>query len=250
MVKQKNNARVRRLIFAALLISFTALGVIAAVHLITAQSGYAQAQEEYTALRQYAPDRKPDPKPTPKQLEAPGQTHGPEPILDLSAVNPDYIGWIRIDGTMIDYPVVRGEDNKKYISTTFTGEQNASGAIFMDYRCVDGFGGAFAILYGHNMKDGSMFAALNRYLESGYLDEHPNITILRADGAALDYCIFAVRKTDITDSAYRLPDRGEKVVAYMKDLGAPEGAERFLVLSTCTSSRDDDERLLVFGVIE
>jgi len=51
-------------------------------------------------------------------------------------INPDYVGWLKIDGTNIDFPIVRGNDNEKYLTTTFKGEENILGAVFMDYRCV------------------------------------------------------------------------------------------------------------------
>jgi sortase B len=202
------------------------------------------------ALRKYAPDVQLTPAPTPvqEQAAAPAKASKPEPPIDLSAVNPDYIAWIRIDGTAVDYPAVRGEDNEKYLTVTFSGEQNASGAIFMDSRCAEGFDSAFAILYGHNMRDGSMFSDLNRYLEDGYLADYPDITILTPEGETLVYRVFAVIKTDVWDEAYTLPDGGSNTVAgFMAALSAPVGAQRFIALSTCTDGGHDTERLLVFG---
>ncbi len=132
-------------------------------------------------------------------------------------------------------------------ATTFSGERNASGAIFMDYRIKDGFDGTLSVIYGHNMKDGSMFADLNRYLEDDYLDAHPEITVLTADGETRTYHVFAARKTDVRDTLYTLHDaKAEVMNEYMDSLFAPKGANRYIALSTCTDG-EDDERLLVIG---
>jgi len=237
--------RIRRLIFAALLVFFSALGIIAAAHLISAQWSYVEAQREYATLQQYAPDAKATPS---GQGKASEQTTEAQLTLDLSDINPDYIGWIRIEGTKIDYPIVQAKDNEKYLHTTFSSERNASGAIFMDYRCRKGFESLPAIIYGHNMKDGSMFASLHHYRDRAYLDEHPEIIILTADGNKQVYRVFAAFEADITDPVYHLPNHKQEAVKnYMVARGAPESAERFIVLSTCTRSRNEAKRLLVLA---
>jgi sortase B len=246
--KKKYHIKTRRLIFAALFFLFAAVGIVAAVNLIITQNGSAVAQKEYDALRQYAPEAAPLPQSEQTAAIPPAQE--PETPQNLFEINPDYTCWIRIDGTGIDYPVARGEDNEKYLSTTFMCESNKSGAIFMDSRCTDGFDG-LAILYGHNMKDGTMFAGLNRYCEDGYLAENPDITVITRDGETLVYRIFAVRVTDITDMTYTLPDKDwEARESYMAALDSSRNVERALVLSTCVSGGNEDERLLVFAAAE
>ncbi len=250
MVSRRVRLNRGRLIFAALLTAFIIVGIIAAIHLISVQSGYAQAQGKYEALRLYASDAPPvptsAPAPVQEQAEAHKQTATPEPQPDLSDINPDYIGWIRIDDTSIDYPVVSGEDNDKYLTTTFSGDKNPSGTIFMDYRCTDGWDGALTILHGHHMKDGSMFAELSKFPERGYMDEHRLITISTLYGVTLAYSIFTVVKTNIYDTAFTLHSGDvEAISGYMAVLAAPEDAQRYIALSTCTNG-DDDERLLVF----
>lgn len=255
-MKKKVKMGVRQLIFAALLLLFSITGITAAAQIFITLSGYAQARNEYKALRQYVPYVRITPPPVYEQEEflpameqdeSASLQANSEPSLNFSDINPDYMGWIRIDGTKIDYPVVRGEDNEKYINTTFSGERNASGAIFMDYRCTNGFDSSFAILYGHNMKDGSMFAGLKRFLVKGAIDQQPEITVLTPDGVTQIYRIFAIIKTNITDETYMLPGvEPQAVNDYMTELGAPAGAERYIALSTCIG-RDDADRLLVFA---
>ena len=239
-----------RLAFAALLLVFLTAGAIAAINLISAQGGYDKARNEYDALRRYAPEVISAPASASGQ-EIPAQDAllkqaEAEPRPDLSGVNPDYIGWIRIERTNIDYPIVQGADNDKYMGVTFGGEKNASGAIFMDYRFSDKFDGAFTVIYGHRMNDGSMFSDLNLYLEDGYLDAHPEITIYTAGGETLTYRIFAARETGVRDPLYALHSQEEEIMNdYMASLGT-EGANRYIALSTCTEG-SDEERLLVIG---
>ncbi len=213
---------------------------------------YNTSGHEYDALRQqYAPPaatpslQANTPIPTPETAQP---TATPTPP-DLTEINADYIGWLRIGGTEIDYPLVQGNDNDKYLKTTFEGERNRLGAIFMDYRCKAGFDAPYAILYGHNAKNGSMFGGLSAYLDSGYLAEHPTLSIVLPDGTERIYQILAARKTDVTDSAYKLDGMTEKQLASLrKSIGAREDAARILTLSTCTSGGNDDERILLFAV--
>ena len=251
MVRKKYRLQTRRLIFAALLVIFVTVGFIAVINLVTASNIYAVSQKEYAELRQYAPPARVaavsvSPSPVVEPAPLPVQLMESEPTPDLAEINPDYIGWIRIEGTEIDYPVVQGADNKKYLNTTFSGGRNASGTIYMDSRCANGFD-SYAIVYGLNMKDGSMFAGLNRYLESGYLDEHPEIMIITPDGETHIYGIFDVKVTGTGDAAYKLPDKGKEVIAeHFAAQNIQEDAS-ILVLSTCTKSNDDNERLLIFA---
>jgi len=166
-------------------------------------------------------------------------------LEELYALNRDFIGWISAEPS-IDYPVVRGSDNDRYINTTFLGHRNTAGAIFMDYRHADGFDEQVSILYGHNTRDGSMFSALIRFLDQGYLQRNPNITITTRDGTRLNYRVFAARLTDAWDIAYTI-GINDSARASEEFSGAPENTSHFLLLSTCTRNSNDDERVLVFA---
>ena len=106
------------------------------------------------------------------------ETEGETEVSDfdydsLLAINSDCIGWIRIDGTDIDYPVVQAADNSFYLHHNFNQESAICGAIFMDYRNDIDLAREHLILYGHQMKDGSMFKELN-----GYKDTDKCLTII------------------------------------------------------------------------
>jgi len=164
---------------------------------------------------------------------------------ELAAINRDFIGWMTV-GSIIDYPVVRGSDNNKYINTTFTGAHNTAGAIFMDYRQTNGFSEQVCTIYGHYTRDGSMFAPLVHYLDVTYLQNNPNITITTRNGGKLSYKIFAARLTDAWDVAYSL-SVSETSSAREIFPNVPASASRFLLLSTCTRSSNPDERIIVYA---
>ena len=164
---------------------------------------------------------------------------------ELASLNRDFIGWI-VAGNSIDYPVVRGSNNDKYINTTFTGNRNTAGAIFMDYRHTRGFDEQVSIIYGHNTRDRTMFSSLANYLDPDFMRNHPHIYITTRDGNSLVYKVFAAKLTDAWDPAYAT-GFSEHENASVDFLDAPENATRFLLLSTCTRSPDDDERILIFA---
>jgi SrtB family sortase len=181
--------------------------------------------------------------PLPESVSRPA----PEPNA-LVKINPDFAGWIFIEGTAVDYPIARGRDNNTYLNTTFNGERNPAGAVFMDYRCQEAFKAPICLLYGHNMKDGTMFASLNNYLDPAFLKNHSEIVITTKTGEELIYRVFEVRPSDAWDSVYSLEFiKTEEVFEHFVTL--PEGASWFLILSTCLKDGGRDERLLVFSFL-
>ena len=83
-------------------------------------------------------------------------------------INPDVCGWISMEGTAIDYPVLYGPDNLAYITTDVYGEFSLSGSIFLDSRNDREFTESYSLLYGHYMADGGMFGDLDRYKDEAF----------------------------------------------------------------------------------
>lgn len=240
------------------------VAVFAAVQLFSGLRTYSEAEREYDALRLSAPDvaaidgdKDLPAEETRHSAALPTQTQPtPKPTKALAEINPEYAGWIEVAGTGISYPMAQGADNDKYLTTTFSGESNKLGAIFLDARCVDSFNAPHVIIYGHNAKNGSMFASLANLLalDEGRLpapEDYPAITITLPDGIVNTYSIFAVRETDTRDAAYRFDfiDAAD-FAAFAAELGAPKGVSRLLTLSTCTSDGGSDKRLLVHAALE
>ena len=87
------------------------------------------------------------------------------------------VGWIVTKGTEIDYPVLRGKNNDFYLRHLLTSERNKLGSIFMDYRNHRDFSDKNTIIYGLNMKDGSMFSSLTKYKDQRYYNKFPTMSI-------------------------------------------------------------------------
>ena len=98
------------------------------------------------------------------------------PYAEYYKLNPDYTGWLQVNQTNVDYPVVRGEDNAFYLSHNFYKEPDVLGAIFMDYRNVGMGYDKNLILYGHYNAYNQMFADLEKYLDEAFLKENPTIS--------------------------------------------------------------------------
>lgn len=100
----------------------------------------------------------------------------------LGAQNEDVVGWIYCPDTRVNYPVLQGEDNAKYLHHMITKEYNFAGSIFMDYRNKPDLSDTGTIIYGHHMKNGSMFQMLHNYVDQSYYDEHPVFWYLTPNG--------------------------------------------------------------------
>lgn len=93
----------------------------------------------------------------------------------LHEENKEFAGWLSIEGMRIDYPVMQGEDGEYYLHHDFYGEESKYGSLYVKEQ-ADLDGGTNFVIYGHNMKDGSMFGDLDLYLEESFYKEHPSIS--------------------------------------------------------------------------
>lgn len=126
--------------------------------------------------------------------------------MDLAALretNPDVIGWIRIPGTKVNYPLLQGEDNDYYLKHAWDHRNTSVGSIFLEHRNSADLTDYNTIVYGHNMNDGSMFAGLRKFSAQGYWEKHPYVYIL-SDAGVYRYEIFASYKAPVDSVTYGL----------------------------------------------
>ena len=172
----KKKERKRKMIMAAcVLLCVVCFGYLGIYYQVSARS--AREFEELAAL---------------KQAGANGQTAAKKDVTihyvddaEIPDVLPEYqnilnknqrlIGWIKIDDTVIDYPVMQTVNNEYYLDHNFNQEEDKNGCIFMDYQCDVIKGCDNMILYGHHMKSGQMFGTLNKYSQQSYYEKHPTI---------------------------------------------------------------------------
>ena len=164
----------------------------------------------------------------------------------LYAENNDYIGWIRYEAAGIDYPVVKSTDNAFYLHRNFHKSYEFHGCIFIDSANNENLLDPNTIIYGHNMRNGSMFGSLSRLQRQSRLDENDTFYIYRADGA-YEYKVFSVRTVSVNSDCYTLfTDRDElfaKWITSMMNASADASKKTMLsaedsivTLSTCTGN--------------
>ena len=111
-------------------------------------------------------------------------------LSELFAMNEDFVGWLCIPNTDINYPVMHTPDDpERYLRRNFHGEYSESGVPFLDFRCS--LDSDNLTIYGHNMMNGTMFAGLQGYVQKEFCEQHPIIEFQTADGCA-EYQVFAV----------------------------------------------------------
>lgn len=171
----------------------------------------------------------------------------------LRAVNPECIGWIEIPGTKIDYPLMHTTDNVKYLEVTFEGTWNPSGAIYLDAENTADFSMVNNIIYGHHMKDGSMFAGLASFLREDYRNAHNEVLIYTDEGIR-HYEIFSASTVLTTDRPMSIWfDNAEEEGAFLSEIGggfALSPDDKIITLVTCVNSYDSsDQRHIVQAVL-
>ena len=214
---------------------------------------YQEGEDTYEELASFVEE--PEDKPEPDKSDAEPDGYLQIDFEGLQAVNPDVIGWIDIPGLSISYPVVQGTDNAYYLHHLFTGEYNSSGSIFADWHNQPDFADPNTIVYGHNMKNGSMFGTLSHYQDQALWEASPYF-YLYVPGKVLKYQIFSCYAGYVGSEAYTyaFPEETdfqnflERIRSYAGyDTGVEVGeTDRVVTLSTCVSSRRD-YRYIVHG---
>ena len=120
-------------------------------------------------------------------------------IIDLTHINEDYIGWIEIPNTNINYPVLQSEDNNYYLKRDIYKNYLASGSIFLDYRNND-FSDENTVIYGHYMRNNTMFGQLKKFKEEKFFNTNNIIKISKPNGDILEYKVFSAYTTSATDN--------------------------------------------------
>ena len=100
----------------------------------------------------------------------------------LQSIDKNVKAWITLPGTVLDYPIVQGDDNVHYLRHLITGEYNKCGTLFIDYRCENPFVDKNTIIYGHHNKQGLMFAEFKNYSSQEYYEKHKMLNLVTPDG--------------------------------------------------------------------
>lgn len=178
-----------------------------------------------------------------------------EQAQELQETYPDAIGWIYIPDTSINYPIMQGEDNDFYLTHGTDGRSLKCGCIELDFRCENRFQNNFNILYGHNMKNGSMFANVCRFKERSYYDSHPYGWVYTSDAVyRLDF--FSVAVTDWHDEIYNGFRSLDEWTPHLKEISRIyeevelTEQDRLVLLSTCSYEFDNARTVLTGRLVE
>ena len=217
------------LIFFCLLLS--AAAVLSSVNIYSELREQQKEKEDFKAVAEIAElpmTEAPTEQTESEQAEPTEEPAAERNIPKLIAANTDCIGWLSIDGTNISYPVMHTpSDPQKYLRQNFYGKYSQSGVPFLDSRCS--MNGGNLIIYGHNMRNGTMFSDLKKYVDRDFLNAHRTVKFETANGVQT-FTVTEVRKTNIADPWY---DRTT----------CEDG--RHLILSTCYGSGKNGRLLII-----
>ena len=180
-------------------------------------------------------------------------------LASLQAEFPEMVGWIKIDNTLIDYPVMQTNNNSFYINHGYDGKKLSAGAIFMDFRSSytpdDNYN---TVIYGHNLGNGTMFRTLQYFNTNESVFRDGKIILITADAVYI-YEAFSVHQPldtdDYTQVHFYTEDQYEKWLksiidesVFKKDIAVTTG-DTVLTLSTCTNLLYDEHRFAVHAVL-
>jgi sortase B len=169
-----------------------------------------------------------------------------------SPITQEMVGWLTVDGTNIDYPVMQGNDNTYFLNTDPFGEYSLTGSIFLDSRSSPDFTDDFSLIYGHHMDYGKMFGALDDFLSETYLKNHSTGTLMVGRNAEKVYDLEIISAARVSGKEKIVFDmQQDKIRQFIHENASPSAEEKnspILGLSTCADA-DSVSRIVVFCYI-
>lgn len=174
----------------------------------------------------------------------------------LKELNSDSVAWFNIDNHFASYAVVQTTDNEYYLDHGFNKEYSFAGTLFVDYQNNSDFNDFNTIIYGHNMKNNSMFGFLNDYKSQSFYNQNPYIDLYLENGIKYRYQVFSVKEANVLDTTtyYLVSGKSETKQAMIDemintslyDTGVSVSVDdKILTLSTCVDSLNDQYRFVV-----
>ena len=177
---------------------------------------------------------------------------------ELQKISKDVVAWIYIPGTEIDYVIAQTDNNSYYLDSQLNGGYSAGGTLFMDYHNAPDLSDFNTIIYGHHMKNGTMFGSLKNYKEQEYYESHP-VVYLYTPKQNYRVELIAAYTTDPEDSIYTIPgtkEERDKIVAnaieksdFTSDVSVEDG-DRLVTLSTCAYDFKDARYVVLGKLVE
>ena len=247
--RKSRKVRRKNMILNVILVAAIVVFCVSAFKLLQIGKGYKDGQSEYEKVRNVAIKNADDKEKFRVDFD------------ELMKINKDTVGWIRFykEPSQINYPVVQGADNDLYLHKTFSANENTLGAIFVDAAASSDFTDKNTIIYGHRMKDGSMFRKLEEYKDEDFWKENPYFYIYTPDGREITYKIYSVGQVLDTSDTYLTSFASDEEYQTFLDMTMKEADydtgvkvttdDTVVTLSTCTAA-SDEHRFVVRGVKE
>jgi sortase B len=253
----------KRFLYRLAVTALVFLMLLGACNIYAIDGKYRQEKKTHDMLLAYKPtvEEKSNEKSVSNWTDVEEQEAAPNKSIQeaKASLNKDVVGWISIPGTGIDYPFLQGPDNQYYLSRDPQKKDSKAGSIFLDARADPEFKGFNAIIYGHHMKNGSMFGELANYSIKDYFEKHPQANLtLEYKSFALDIFACLVIRADnkyIYGTLNPTPEERQKYFEYVKanakayrDIDIKDN-DRIVTMSTC-SYDFEDARMVVLGRIK
>ena len=178
-------------------------------------------------------------------------------LKQLQGQYEDMVGWIKIENTKVDYPIMQATNNEFYLTHNYEGDKLRAGSIFLDYRNNPSLGDRHSIIYGHDLRNGSMFGQLHQYEEQSFANANRHFTI-ETRNALITVEVFAAYQTTtdfyyietkFTNESYEQfieAIRNKSSISYD---GYINVNDQIITLSTCVSDNQSDERFVVHAKV-
>ena len=255
---RNSNGILRRIIIAVLLVIIIA----SALSLVKEWMDAAAQRRLEESLAEAARQTETETEPPETEEETEAETEAPyvSPIdfAPLLATNPDTIGWIRVPDTKIDYPIVQSPDNQYYLHKDFEGKDSVYGTIYLDADSKPDFSGWNNPIYGHHMKDGSMFKDVVKFKDQDFFENHryfeiytPERTIhLKTLGCYYSDSNGIVRKTSFKSQASFDKWVSERLAPCSFAEVPEQPFDSMFVLVTCSYEKNDARTLLFAAEVD
>jgi sortase B len=181
----------------------------------------------------------------------------PNPTLsELQKINPDVVGWLTVDDTNIDYPVVQGETNMEYLNKAVDGTFSLTGSIFLDCWNKDDFSDYYSLVYGHHIEGNAMFGEVTKFQKKEYFEKHTTGTLFLPEHTrqiqwfaciqtnAYDEYLFYPPSVSNEEKMSELLDYIREEAVQYRDIGVT-ASDQIISLSTCETATTDGRVLLI-----
>lgn len=257
--KHKKLSKTGRILTDTVLVFALCVAGYSGFKLYEGLSTYNQSKNVYdeireTAVKQPEPQKQEDSSIEEIQEESEDIDHAA-----LSAINPDYVGWIRMKNSYIDYPMVQGTDNSFYLDHLYTKEYNYVGSVFLDCNNNRNFSDRNTVIYAHNVKNGTMFMEIAKFEDPSYYAEHDEIEIFTQQCNYKLYPVAGILTTgsdNYVSFNFGSDEEFMNYVSYFTDHSTfvsrveLQPTDQTVLLSTCSYSLEDGRYALLCKTVK